>query len=89
MLAIQTRRRENNVKMYLKEIGPKHVDWIYLAHDVSKWKAMKHQVPRKQGDVLTFLATEGVCSVETARDFIRSCHCAVYIHLTYVTCSAK
>jgi len=35
-------RCEDNVKMYLQEIGWKRVDLIYLAQDSDAWKAVLH-----------------------------------------------
>jgi ribosome biogenesis protein Nip4 len=42
-------RREDNIKMDLKEIGWEDVDWIHLSQDRDRWlahvKTMKLQVP--------------------------------------------
>jgi hypothetical protein len=48
-------RRENNIKMDLREMGWKVVDWIHLAHDRYHWQAvvntvMNHRVPLKKGN---------------------------------------
>jgi hypothetical protein len=53
------RRRENNIKMDLKEIGIDGANWIRLAQDRVQWQAflstvMDLRVPqRKQGIFLT------------------------------------
>jgi hypothetical protein len=38
------RRWEDNIKMYLKEIVSEDVDWIYLAQDRAKWRALVNAV---------------------------------------------
>jgi hypothetical protein len=38
------RRQEDNIKMNLKEIGWKSVEWIYLAQDRDKWWAVLNTV---------------------------------------------
>jgi hypothetical protein len=37
------RRREDNVKMNLKEIGWFVMDWIYLARDRDQWRTLAHK----------------------------------------------
>jgi hypothetical protein len=49
---------EDNVRIDLREIGWKVVDWIHLAHDRNQWQALANmvmnlQVPQKEGNVLT------------------------------------
>jgi hypothetical protein len=41
---ISRRRRENNIQIYLKEIGWKGVDWILLAQDRDRRRASVHMV---------------------------------------------
>jgi hypothetical protein len=38
------RRRVNNSKMDLREIGCDGMDWIHLAHDMDQWKALENTV---------------------------------------------
>jgi hypothetical protein len=38
------RRWEENIKMYLREIGFGDVDWICLARDKDKWRALVNTV---------------------------------------------
>ena len=38
------RRWEDNINMYLKEIVSEDVDWIYLAQDRAKWRALVNAV---------------------------------------------
>jgi hypothetical protein len=33
------RRRQDNIKTYLKNIGCKNVDWVYLAQNRGEWCA--------------------------------------------------
>jgi hypothetical protein len=55
----KTRRRwEDNIKMDIKEIGWEYVDWIHLAQDRDRWRAlvntvMNLRVPLKAGNFLT------------------------------------
>jgi hypothetical protein len=49
---------EDNIKMDLREIGWKVVDWIHLAQDRSRWRAlvntvMNLRVPSKAGYFFT------------------------------------
>jgi hypothetical protein len=39
-----TRRREDNIKMDLREIGFGDVDWINLAQDRDTWRALVNTV---------------------------------------------
>jgi hypothetical protein len=42
----RTRRRwEDNIKMDLQEVRQKGIDWIDLAQDRERWRAMNLQVP--------------------------------------------
>jgi hypothetical protein len=38
------RRWEDNIKMYLREIGFWDVDWIHLAQDRDRWPALVNTV---------------------------------------------
>jgi hypothetical protein len=38
------RRWEDNIRMDLKEIGWKDVDWMHLARDVDQWPALMYTV---------------------------------------------
>jgi hypothetical protein len=52
------RRRKNNIKIDLREVGWEDVDWIHLAQDRDQWRAvvntvMNLRVPQKAGNLLT------------------------------------
>jgi hypothetical protein len=52
------RRWENNIKMYLQEVGWEGVDWIDMAQDRDRWRAlvnavMNLRVPQNAGNFLT------------------------------------
>jgi hypothetical protein len=38
------RKWEDNIRMDLKEIGWKGVDWMHLAHDRGQWRALANTV---------------------------------------------
>jgi hypothetical protein len=38
------RRREDNIRMYLREIRWEVVDWIHLAQDKAEWRALVNAV---------------------------------------------
>ena len=38
------RRWENNIKMYLQEVGHGVMDWIELAQDKDRWRAIVNTV---------------------------------------------
>jgi hypothetical protein len=38
------RRWEDNIKIYLREIGFGGVDWIHLAQDRDRWRALVNMV---------------------------------------------
>jgi hypothetical protein len=44
LLGRPRRRWENNIKMDLKEIGFGDVDWIHLAQDRERWRAVVNTV---------------------------------------------
>jgi hypothetical protein len=39
------RRWEDNIKMYLQEVGWRGVDWIDMAQDRDRWRALVNAVP--------------------------------------------
>jgi hypothetical protein len=39
-LGIPIRRREDNIKMDLQEVGGGHGDWLELAQDRDRWRAI-------------------------------------------------
>ena len=40
LLGIPRRRRVDNIKMDLQEVGCRGVDWIELARDRDRWRAL-------------------------------------------------
>jgi hypothetical protein len=53
-----TRGWEDNIRMYLREIGWEDVDWIHLAWNRDQWRAfvntvMNVRVPQKVGNFST------------------------------------
>jgi ribosome biogenesis protein Nip4 len=42
-------RWEDNIKMYLREIGFGDVDWIHLAQDRDRWRALVNKVMNLRG----------------------------------------
>ena len=52
------RRRVDNIRMDLQNVGCGYMDWIGLAQDRDRWRAlvsavMNHRVPRNAGNFLT------------------------------------
>ena len=52
------RRWEDNIKMDLQEVGCRVMDWIEMAQDRDRWRAlvnvvMKIRVPQNAGNFLT------------------------------------
>jgi hypothetical protein len=43
-LGRQRRRWEDNIKMYLQEVGCEDRDWAYLTQDRDKWRALENAV---------------------------------------------
>jgi hypothetical protein len=37
-------RWENNIKIHLQEVGPSTIDWIELAQDRARWRALVNAV---------------------------------------------
>jgi hypothetical protein len=50
------RRRWEDIRMGLREVGREYVDWIHMAQDRDHWAACEHgnepSVPRKGGGFL-------------------------------------
>jgi len=44
LLGRPRRRWENNIKMALKEVGSAGMDWIELAQDMNRWRALVNAV---------------------------------------------
>ena len=44
LLGRPRRRWEDNIKMYIKEVGCRVMDWIELAHDRDRWRAVVNVV---------------------------------------------
>jgi hypothetical protein len=52
------RRWEDNIKINLQEVGCGGIDWIYLALDMDRWRALVNAemslwVPQNAGNFLT------------------------------------
>jgi hypothetical protein len=57
-LGRRRQRWEDNIRMDLRKIGPKFVDWIHLGQDRDLWRALENtvvnlRVPYKAGNLLT------------------------------------
>jgi hypothetical protein len=50
-LEIPSPKWEDNIKINLKEIGWKRVDWINLAHDRNKWQAHLKAVMKRRDSI--------------------------------------
>jgi hypothetical protein len=53
-----SRRWNDNIKMYLQEVGCRFMDWIRLSQDRDRWRelvnaVMKLQVPKNEWNFLT------------------------------------
>jgi hypothetical protein len=53
------RRREDNIKMDLREIGWGGMDWIDLAQDRDQWKALLNTVMNLSGSIKCWEIREG------------------------------
>jgi hypothetical protein len=42
---------EDNIKMYLKEMGYESVDWIHLSQQTDEWRAFKNMEKEFRGSV--------------------------------------
>ena len=56
------RRRVNNIRMDLQEVGCRYMDWIGLAQDIDRWRTlvsavMSLRVPWNAGEFLDYLQT--------------------------------
>ena len=56
------RRWEDNIKMYLQEVGRSCGDWMELAQDMDRWRALVStlrnlRVPKNAGSFLTSYRT--------------------------------
>jgi hypothetical protein len=45
------RRRENNIKMDLQEMGCGSMDWIALAEDRDRWRALVNAIIKYSGSI--------------------------------------
>ena len=45
------RRLEDNIKMYLKEVGSEGMDWIELVQDRDRWRALVYAVMKLSGSI--------------------------------------
>jgi len=52
-LGIPRRRWEDNIKMDLQEVGCEAMDWINVAQDRDRWRALVNASSIKWGNVLT------------------------------------
>jgi hypothetical protein len=48
-----SRRREDNIRMDIKEVGWKVVGWIHLAQDGDQWRVLPNTVMKKVRNFLT------------------------------------
>jgi hypothetical protein len=53
-------RWNDNIKMYLQEVGWEDVDWIVLAQNMNSWRAvvnrtMNRLVPKNVGNIIDWL----------------------------------
>jgi hypothetical protein len=73
------RRWKDNIKIYLQEVGRGHGDWMELAHDRDRWRALVVTVKELSGSInagnfltsckVCWLASqEGLCSMECVFD---------------------
>ena len=72
------RRREDNIKMDLQDIGWESMDWIVVAQDRDRWRAlvkavMKFKVSNHAGNFMTedlLASQEGPCCMELVSQII-------------------
>jgi hypothetical protein len=50
-LARPRRRREDNIRMDMRETEWKSVDWIHLAQDTDQWRAVVNTVLNPSGSI--------------------------------------
>jgi hypothetical protein len=43
-LGLPRRRSKNNIKMELEELESEGIDWIYLAQERDRWRALVNEV---------------------------------------------
>ena len=50
-LGVPRRRWEDNIKMHLQEVGCGSLDWIELARDKDRWRALVNGVMKLRGSI--------------------------------------
>jgi hypothetical protein len=51
ILGSPVRRWDDNIKVDLGEIGPEDVDWIHLAHDRYRWRALVNTLTKPSSSI--------------------------------------